>query len=56
MAKAIHCHKDSIGKSFNLEKCVENAIHFHANQWQPIPAMGAAGTYPEQIILKIRRR
>lgn len=34
-------------KIVNLEICDENAIHSRANQLQPIPAMVAAGTYPE---------
>lgn len=40
-------------QTVNLGKCAENAIHFHANQLQPIPAMVAAGTYPEEKILKL---
>lgn len=39
--------------TLNLEKCAENAIHFHANQLQPIPAMVAVGTYPEQTYQKL---
>lgn len=31
----------------NLWKCAENAIHFHADQLQPIAATVAAGTYPK---------
>ena len=34
----------------NLEIYDENAIHFHADQLQPIPAMVAAVTYPEKRI------
>ena len=53
MTKSFQCQKNPICKLSNLEKCAENAIHFHANQLQPIPAMVAAGTYPEQRILKL---
>lgn len=48
----IKCKK--IVNIVNLEKCAENAIHFHANQLQLIPAMVAVGSYPEQTTLKIR--
>jgi hypothetical protein len=37
----------AIATTSNLEKCVENATHCHADQLQPIPAKVAAETYPE---------
>lgn len=36
----------NLRRKVNLEKCDESANHFHADQWQPIPAKVDFGTYP----------
>lgn len=34
----------------DLEKCDGNAIHAHANLWQPVPAKVGVGTCPERRV------